>query len=149
MIAKKYSEPSVENTVKLLMRCKHMLSAREISFSALKDLHEFEMIIKQIRRQVNKAIDVTPDDELLQAIEKKALERLPQLSEEVLAKIVQMRDKFKLFIKMVATTSKGHKVTNVMAYKRRDALKFVIREYEGIRRLVQVVDIKLCPIVKI
>ena len=44
---------------------------------------------------------------------------------------------------MGATTSKGNKVLNVMAYKKRDAIKYLQREYESIKRLLQVADIKL------
>ena len=44
---------------------------------------------------------------------------------------------------MGATTSKGNQVLNVMAYKRRDAMRYLIREYEAIRRLIQVVDITI------
>ena len=48
---------------------------------------------------------------------------------------------------MGATTSKGHQVLNVMAYKRRDAMRYVLREYDSLRRLVQVVDIQMPVIV--
>ena len=48
---------------------------------------------------------------------------------------------------MGATTSKGNHVLNVMAYKRRDAMRHVLREYDGVKRLVQVVDITM-PILK-
>jgi len=48
---------------------------------------------------------------------------------------------------MGATTSKGNQVLNVMAYKRRDAIRFINKEYEQIRKLVEVVDIKL-PVIK-
>ena len=41
---------------------------------------------------------------------------------------------------MVAITSKGHQVYNLMAYKRRDALRYIIKEYDGIKRLAQVID---------
>jgi len=44
---------------------------------------------------------------------------------------------------MGATTSKGNQVLNVMAYKRRDALRYIIREYDALRRLVQVVDVQM------
>jgi hypothetical protein len=49
---------------------------------------------------------------------------------------------------MGATTSKGNQVLNVMAYKRRDAMRYLLREYEAVRRLVQVVDISMPLIVK-
>jgi hypothetical protein len=39
-------------------------------------------------------------------------------------------------------------VLNVMAYKRRDAMRYLLREYEAVRRLVQVVDITMPLIVK-
>ena len=57
-----------------------------------------------------------------------------------------MRDHYKLFSKMGATTSKGNQVLNVMAYKRRDALRYLAREYDSLKRLLQVVDIQLTPI---
>ena len=38
IIAEKYSEVNLDNTVKLLVRCKQMLSARKIAFNALKGL---------------------------------------------------------------------------------------------------------------
>jgi hypothetical protein len=44
---------------------------------------------------------------------------------------------------MGATTSKGNQVLNIMAYKRRDAMKYIKREYDSIKRLVQVVDIQM------
>jgi len=49
---------------------------------------------------------------------------------------------------MGATTSKGNQVLNVMAYKRRDAMRYLLREYEAVRRLVQVVDISMPLVVK-
>lgn len=54
-----------------------------------------------------------------------------------------MRDTYKLFNKIIATTSKGHQVVNVMAYKRRDLLRYVQREYDSVRLLVQVIDINM------
>jgi hypothetical protein len=41
---------------------------------------------------------------------------------------------------MVALSSKGDVVFNVMAFKRRNAWKYITKEYENIRRLVQIVD---------
>ena len=48
---------------------------------------------------------------------------------------------------MGATTSKGHHVLNIMAYKRRDAQRYILREYDTVRRLMIVVDIQL-PLIK-
>ena len=49
---------------------------------------------------------------------------------------------------MGATTSKGHQVLNIMAYKGRDAMRYVCREYDAIKRLIQVVDIQIPAIQK-
>ena len=38
IIAEKYSEVNLDNTVKLLVRCKQMLTARKIAYNALKGL---------------------------------------------------------------------------------------------------------------
>ena len=46
---------------------------------------------------------------------------------------------------MRATSTKGRDVLNVMAFKRRDAMRYVVREYQAIRRLVQVADIHDLP----
>ena len=42
---------------------------------------------------------------------------------------------------MGATTSKGNQVHNLMTYKRRDAMRYLTREYDAIKRLVLVVDV--------
>ena len=79
----------------------------------------------------------------MQKIQVRAIGELPQLSQGILDGIVELRDQYKLFSKMGATTSRGNQVLNVMAYKRRDALRYIVREYDAIRRLVQVVDIQM------
>jgi len=79
----------------------------------------------------------------LEKIQVRAIGELPQLSQGILDGIVELRDQYKLFSKMGATTSRGNQVLNVMAYKRRDALRYIVREYDAIRRLVQVVDIQM------
>ena len=62
--------------------------------------------------------------------------------------IAELRDQYKLFSKMGATTSKGNQVLNIMAYKGRDAMKYLHREYDSVKRLVQVVDVVIPPIHK-
>ena len=68
---------------------------------------------------------------------------MPKTAQAVIDGIIKLRDHFKLFSKMGATTSRGNQVLNVMAYKRRDALKYIAREYDALRRLVQVVDVQM------
>lgn len=72
----------------------------------------------------------------MEDITKQAKEDLPKLVQEVVGNIVELRDQYKLFSKMGATTSKGNQVLNVMAYKRRDAMRYILREYEGVKKLV-------------
>ena len=50
---------------------------------------------------------------------------------------------------MVALSSKGNVVFNAMAYKRRNAQKYITKEYENIKRLVQIVDNIDMPLLKI
>jgi len=57
-----------------------------------------------------------------------------------------LRDDYKIFSKMRAKTQKGTEVLNVMVYKRRDAMRYIIREYEAIKRLVQVADVYNLPV---
>lgn len=89
--------------------------------------------------------NVQSSNELRTKIRKHSTEELVELTQAIIDNIVRMREEFKLFTKMRATTTKGHEVLNVMAYKRKDALKFTIREYDAIRRLIQVADIGDLP----
>ena len=50
-----------------------------------------------------------------------------------------MRDNFKLFEHMTAVSSKGHQVNNVMAYRRRDAMRYVTKNYQKVKKLVQLI----------
>ena len=70
-------------------------------------------------------------------------------AETVLGNIVEMRDQHHLFMRVVAVTSKRNKVQNIMAFKRRDALRLVLKEYEAVRKLLQLLDIKVSPISKV
>ena len=79
-------------------------------------------------------------------IKQKTLTILPEKTTRIINGIEKLRDEYQLFAKMSANTSKGHHVTNVMAYKRRDAMKHVRKEYAAIRNLVKVVDIKMPPV---
>ena len=50
-----------------------------------------------------------------------------------------MRDNFKLFEHMTAVSSKGHHVKNVMAYRRRDAMRYVAKKYQKVKKLVELI----------
>lgn len=141
MIAKKYNDVNLDNTVKLLVRCKQLLVSRKLAFATLQGIADFEKSAKRIRRDVDAVLEATPSDDLIASITKEAEHNLPTLVQSAITNIATLRDQHKLFSKMGATTSKGNQVLNVMAYKRRDAMRYLLREYEAIKRLVQVVDI--------
>jgi hypothetical protein len=61
---------------------------------------------------------------------------LPSRTKKIIGGISKLRDQYKLFNKIAATTSKGNQVLNIMAYKKRDAYRYIMREYEAIKRLV-------------
>ena len=79
---------------------------------------------------------------------KPQITKLPITANEVIDDIATLRDHYRLFNTMVAITSKGNQVYNLMAYRRRDAMKYVIKEYEAIKRLTQVVDhVETMPVI--
>ena len=51
------------------------------------------------------------------------------VTKSIIDNIVVLRDYYQLFSRMRATSTKGRDVLNVMAFKRRDAMRYVIREY--------------------
>lgn len=60
--------------------------------------------------------------------------------------ILHLRDEYKLFSRIAAMSSKTKaKVSNVFIYKKRDALKLTMQEYEDIRNLLIIFDIKDLP----
>ena len=71
--------------------------------------------------------------------------KLPVVTLSIKDGIFKLRDDYKLFTKTAATTSKNSFVTNIFVYKKRDALKTCVSNYEEIRKLVTVFDIKSMP----
>ena len=72
----------------------------------------------------------------MKKLKEKTCEILPGRTKMIIGGICKLRDQYKLFNKIAATTSKGNQVLNIMAYKKRDAYRYIIREYEAIKRLV-------------
>lgn len=68
MISNRYAEVNVENTTKLLVRCKHLLMARRCVYKTLKNLVFFERIVKEIRKSVDQYLE-NPTRSLGQKIE--------------------------------------------------------------------------------
>lgn len=42
MVVKKYEDVTIENTVKLLVRCKQLILSRQLAFQTLKNIVKFE-----------------------------------------------------------------------------------------------------------
>lgn len=59
--------------------------------------------------------------------------------------MIKLRDEFKLFTKTAATTNRNQLVSNVFVYKKKDALKSCLVQYEEMRKLLTVFDIKELP----
>lgn len=135
MIAKKYTEVNLDNTVKLLVRCKQVLMSRQLAFKTLSQIHLFEEKSNRIRSIVDKFLESSMQDKNLTEL-RELTNNLPEQANLVISNITELRDQYKLFSKMGATTSKGNQVLNVMAYKRRDALRYLHREYDSIKRLL-------------
>jgi len=109
----------------------------------------FEKCVLSIRDYVDKFLDYKtpekPNLELKKKITDQTKLELAVITKCILDNIVMLRDHYHLFSKMRATSTKGRDVLNVMAYKRRDAMRYVIREYQAIKRLVQVADVDDLP----
>lgn len=65
MIARKYIDPNVDNTVKLLVRCKQLLMSRALAYQTLKGIVKFEEIISKIRGFIDIFLDNTPSESQL------------------------------------------------------------------------------------
>lgn len=68
MIAQKYSEVNLDNTVKLLVRCKQLLVSRKIAYGTLKGIMDFENNTKKLKDDVNYFLEHSPKDGDLAAI---------------------------------------------------------------------------------
>ena len=56
MLASKYNEITIENTAKLLVRCKSLISTRTLVYKTLKNLLVFEKATKQIKAGINQQL---------------------------------------------------------------------------------------------
>ena len=109
----------------------------------------FERCVSTIRENVDLYLDYKtpekPNIELKNKIGIQCRQDLQMITGDIIHNIVVLRDHYHLFSKMRATSTKGRDVLNVMAFKRRDAMRYVLREYHAIRRLVQVADVDDLP----
>ena len=65
MIAKKYTEVNLDNTVKLLVRCKQVLMSRQLAYKTLSQIHKFEEDIYKIKSIVDKFLESSMQDKNL------------------------------------------------------------------------------------
>lgn len=76
MIAQKYKVIDLDNTIKLLVRCKQLLLSRKLAFSTLQTILEFEAATQHIRRNVDKYLESTPQSTTLTKIRTDAEEQV-------------------------------------------------------------------------
>ena len=53
MVVKKYKDITIENTVKLLVRCKQLVQSRALAFKTLQSIIEFEKQSKELRQDID------------------------------------------------------------------------------------------------
>ena len=71
------------------------------------------------------------------------------MSSEIIDNIVVLRDKYRIFKTMNGLSSKGYSVSNVMAFKRRDAMRYVFKEYNALNKLIKVIEIQQMPVISV
>ena len=126
-----------------------MLEARSRIFRALKDLQMHELLVSDIKRIVDQNLSESLDQDTINKILTLA-KKLPPLTQSVRENIIHLRDEYKLFSRIAALSTKSKAVvSNVFIYKKRDALKWCIQEYEDVRRLLTVFDIKELPFISL
>jgi hypothetical protein len=77
MIAKKYTEVNLDNTVKLLVRCKQVLMSRQLAYRTLAQILNFENDIQTIKTTVDKFLESSIEDKNLVDL-KKIASKLPE-----------------------------------------------------------------------
>ena len=92
MIADKYSEINLDNTVKLLVRCKQMLKARQVAFNTLKSIIEFEETSKKLRFEINRYLEMSPKESMIKDIKELALVQIVSKTQFIVDCIITLRD---------------------------------------------------------
>jgi hypothetical protein len=91
MIAKKYTEVNLDNTVKLLVRCKQVLMSRQLAFKTLSQIHTFEENSFKIRNIVDKFLESSMQDKNLTEL-RDLSNNLPEQANLVIGNITELRD---------------------------------------------------------
>lgn len=122
-----------------------MMEARRLIYFVLVDLDRHEQLVKDIRHVVDLNLSESMDITTIEHIRSLAF-KLPSITLSVKEHILKLRDEFKLFQRIAAMSSKTKAViSNAFIYKKKDALKYTLQEYEAVRNLAAVFEIKELP----
>eukprot|EP00347_Sterkiella_histriomuscorum_P024107 403332283 len=146
---KQNKEVNVKNTYKLLLTCKMVITIRNTIYEVLRDIQKHEQLVADIKRVVNQHLESSIDELTTRQISDLAL-LLPLITQNIKNNIILLRDEFKVlgqqhFVGGDKLKSNSSNSQGIFIYKMRDALKQNIQDYEDIRNLVMVFDIKDLP----
>ena len=132
------SEVNVTNILRLLQKCKQLIEARRLIVGVMRDLELHEGLVRDIRSIADQQLSESVDTDTLERIKKLAM-KLVTLTTQIKQTLVHLRDDLKLFSRIAALTTRSKSlVSNLFIYKKRDALKYALKEYEAIRQLMNV-----------
>jgi|LauGreDrversion4_2_1035121.scaffolds.fasta_scaffold892662_1 hypothetical protein len=102
-------------------------------------------MISDLRKVVDINLTDSIDEETLRKIRELAF-KIPPVTISIKKNILNLRDEYKLFSRIAAMSSKTKAViSNVFIFKKKDALRQALQEYENVRNLVTVFDINDLP----
>ncbi|CDW79972.1 UNKNOWN [Stylonychia lemnae] len=146
-IVESFKEANVQNTYKCLVRCRVMIEARNLMYEVLKDIQKHEQLVQDIKKVVDLHLEQSIDEDSIREIQALAM-LLPNITMNLKNNIIRLRDEYKMFQRNGLTNKRAKiLISNVFIYKKRDALKLILQEYEDIRNLVMVFDIKDLPFI--
>ena len=109
------------------------MEARRLMVAVMAELELHESLVSDIRKITDQQLSESIDDETVQRIKKLAIKLVP-LTLQIKRTLLYLRDDLKIFSRIAALSSRSKTlVSNVFIYKKRDALKYTIKEYEGVR----------------
>lgn len=137
-ILKEHKEITPSNTLKMLQKSKKLMEGRRLIVTVMRDLEIHESLVADIRRVSDQQLSENFESHTIESIKKLALKLVP-LTHKIKETIFYLRDELKIFQRIAALTSRSKTlVNNLFIYKKRDALRFILKEYEAIRQLMSV-----------
>ena len=113
----------VNNTLRLLEKCKTMLEGRRLIFQVLRDLDLHQEMICDLRKVVDINLTDSVDEETLAKIRELAF-KIPPVTQAIKRSILHLRDEYKLFSRIAAMSTKTKAVvSNIFIFKKKDALR--------------------------